>query len=83
MVLISLAAVVGGLAAIAAGTIAILASIAALRDREWMKRWSAFFGMKLDFEKYHAGHTGARLMIPPVLLIWGGLMIIYGISLLT
>jgi len=67
----------------AAGGIAVISGIAMFKYKDWLQRSSSLLGTRINPEKYPVGYAATRLLTPPLLLVWGVLMIIYAISIIA
>jgi len=59
---------------------AIAGSIAMLMHKDWLKGTSRVLHTRVDPKRYSVGYNATRTLVPPVMLIWGVLMVLYGLS---
>jgi hypothetical protein len=62
---------------------AIAGSVWMLRTPDWMKRSSEALRTKIDPERYSWGFKASQLIMPPALLVWGVLMLLFAVSLVV
>jgi hypothetical protein len=74
----------GSLLVVAVGIGAIVLATVLLRYKgDWLVESSTTLGTRIDPEKRDLGHKWTRRLSPIVLLIWGLLMLGWGVSLLV